>query len=406
MSQLNAEQIDNSFELAPDESPVLDALEAYSQFIDELFDHPRSHSAAWEGNVGKTAVRSMARVLYKWRSTGSEDQPPMSLIVRLSRKLGDIVADIGRHPRRVLQRQRTMEPVNRFRELDSTCIRWLIRQPGLSVVEKAGHRRQILAVQRFESTNTLENRVLVDLLHRCRRLANDYLRQHQSRFPKHPWIQITQRFRRICDQFIGTPELAHVRPLTSLPQPNYVLLHESRYYEIWLAYVKVMRQQQRRQELWKNRQAIFTEMCIVSLWNSASRLAKKYNSSKCKSTHRSDLWIRDSLVEGCFFNWQSCPADWSMADSSALTVSPGWFGAERFGLPNKNYDMLITTLVDGNREKQFGVRFELPLATTDSEQVTVTIVSGDNKRLVLAPLNLTKHPEFFNVHLGELTADD
>ena len=264
----------SDFDIAPDDSLILDALEDYSRFIDELFDQPKSHAAYLERNVGDTAIRSVGRVIYKWRHASKDDQPPLTLIVRLSRRLGGIVSDIGQHPRKILERKRSMEPVNRFRELDSTCVRWLIRQPGLTIVEKAGHRRQILAVQRFESVNTLENRVLVDLLKRCRALATDYLRQFACRFPAHPWIQATQRFKRICEHFVNAPELASVKPLTSIPQPNYVLLHESRYHEIWLAYAQVMRKQQRRQQLWQSRKTVWAELCMLAIWSSMSRLAR------------------------------------------------------------------------------------------------------------------------------------
>jgi len=136
--QRHVENSGEKGELVPDESPLMDALVSYSRFIDELFDQPRNHAMAMEYSVGKIAVRSVGRVLYKLRHSGAEDQPPLSLIARLSEKLVNIVSEIGNHPRRILQRKRSMEPVNRFRELDSSCVRWLIRQPGISIVEKAG----------------------------------------------------------------------------------------------------------------------------------------------------------------------------------------------------------------------------------------------------------------------------
>ncbi len=398
-------------DIAPDVSPILDVLEDYSRFIDELFDQPKPHSAFWEGNVGNTAIRSVGRVVYKWRHSLIENQPPLALIVRLSRKLSDIVSDIGQHPRKILERRRSMEPVSRFRELDSTCVRWLIRQPGLSIVEKAGHRRQILAVQRFESVNTLENRVLVDLLKRCRTLAADYLRHHAGRFPNHVWIQATQRFKRICEQFVDSAELACVQSITSLPQPNYVLLHESRYHEVWLAYEQVIRQQTRRQQLWQSRQSVWAEMCLIAIWSSMSLLARKSGSGNCRSTHRCDLWVRDKLEDGGFIDWSSCPTDWKLDSVSRVSVVPAKVLANRFQTIRSGGDFSFVRMKAGGEEEfedLVAVGLDLPDSNETEQQATVSVSFSKNGSVVSkdVPLDLLKRPDFFDDRLRGWFLDD
>lgn len=396
-------------EFVPDESPLMDALVSYSRFIDELFDQPRSHAMAMEYSVRKIAVRSVGRVLYKLRHSGTEDQPPLSLIVRLGEKLVDIVSEIGNHPRRILQRKRSMEPVNRFRELDSSCVRWLIRQPGISIVEKAGHRRQILAVQRYESTNTLENRVFVDLLIRCRRLASDYLRKYGKKFENHPRVKKTMRFKQVCEKFIGTGELEGVQSLDSLPQPNYVLLHESRYHEVWLAYQKVMRQQARRKRLWSNRRFIWSEMCTLAIWNGLSLLARDRHDGCYEKSHRCDLWIKDEVFDSGFIDWRSCPLDWRISEELRVAVFPGKekIIGKRFFREHEESDCSIALISRENQLKSLvSFRFELPVADLEMQFVDVSLSGGGFSESMSVPVDLVRNGCFFAGKIQNLVFDE
>jgi len=309
-----------SNDVAPEVSPVLDALDQFAQFVDELFDTPRSHPIAWEGNPNRIAVRSVGRVLCKWRHAVKPNRPPSALIVRLARRLPSVLSDIVQHPKKILQRRRSMEPINRLRELDSSCVRWLTRQPGNTLVEKSGHRRAVLAVQRYESVDTLENRVVLDLLKRCNALANNYLRQHESAYPNHEWIKMTADFLKVCRRLEMLPHLREVSSLPSLPKPNYVLLHETRYKEVWQSYMEVVRQQRRRQQLWTWRHQAFADMAIVAWMYSASRLSTDRESRK--EAHRFDLRIRETPQRGTFFDWTSLPPIWKVTPESSFYIGP------------------------------------------------------------------------------------
>jgi hypothetical protein len=312
--------ISESYDVAPEVSPVLDALEQFAQFVDELFDTPRSHPIAWEGNPNRIAVRSVGRVLCKWRHAVKPNRPPSALIVRLARRLPSVLSDVVQHPKKILQRRRSMEPINRLRELDSSCVRWLTRQPGNTLAEKSGHRRAVLAVQRFESVDTLENRVVLDLLKRCSALASNYLRQHQAAYPNHEWIRMTADFLTVCRRLETLPHLREVSSLPSLPKPNYVLLHETRYKQVWRSYMEVIRQQRRRQQLWTWRHQAFADMVIVAWMYSASRLATDRESRK--AAHRFDLRIRETPQRGTFFDWTSLPPIWKVTPESSFYIGP------------------------------------------------------------------------------------
>lgn len=307
-------------EAAPDESPILDALEQYAQFIDELYDVKRSRPIFYEENVNRIAIRSVRRVLQDWDRAYNPNRPPSALIVRLSRKLPAVLADVVGQPKRILQRRRAMEPIHRLKELDSTCVRWLTRQPGITLAEKSGHRRAVLAVQRYESVDTLENRVVRDLLQRCTSLAASYLRQHEEKFPSHEWVRMTADFLKLCRRLLALPHMQEVASLPSLPKPNYVLLHESRYKEVWRSYMEVIRQQRRRQQLWRWRHEVFAEMVAVSWMSSASRLMLD-RTARC-AAHRFDLRVRETASRGRFFDWAAFPPVWKMNSRSYFYIGP------------------------------------------------------------------------------------
>ena len=109
-----------------------------------------------------------ARLSHAWTGDHiSLTDPPMALIVRHADTLLRLLTDLGRHPRHILSRTRAMLPVDRVQQLDVASVRWLSRQPGREVYERAGPRQRILAVRRFEDLDTLENRVLRDQIGRA-----------------------------------------------------------------------------------------------------------------------------------------------------------------------------------------------------------------------------------------------
>lgn len=375
-------------DLAPEVSPILDALEQFAQFMDEIYDGPKPHPAAWEGNPSRVASRSVGRVLCKWRHAVKPNRPPSALVVRLARKLPSVLTDVAERPKRILQRRRGMEPLNRLRELDSTCARWLTRQPGLTLAEKSGHRRSILAVQRFESVDTLENRVVRDLLHRCTDLARSYLRQHQSRFSNHPWIQMTAKFLSLCGRLESLPHLRDVAGLPSLPKPNYVLLHESRYQQVWQAYSEVIRQQRRRQQLWTWRHRAFADMVIVAMMNSSSHVqGTPYDR---KEAHRCDLLIRETPLRGQFFDWRSPPPFWRLGPERFFFVGPAelrhyWRNDCSEG--GSTEDAIQVCLV--NRSDSLLAIYEVAIQFADDHDDNSfrDTISNDQAKLCIRPVN-------------------
>jgi len=344
----------------PDESPILDAIERFADFVDEVFENPDSRFQAWEGNADRVAIRSVGRLLSKWRHAGRPDRPPYSLIVRLSDRLPQILKQVVEAPKRILQRRRSMQPLDRLREIDSSCIRWVTRQPGLSLVEKAGHRRSILAVERFESYDTLENRVVLSLLRLSIARCRDYLRQYRERFESHDRIRSVNNFLRLCQRLVANPIFCEVSTLRSMPRPNYVLLHDDRYHRIWRAYLEVVRQQRRRNILWHYRQEVFSEMAFLAFQYSLDACVEERSSRK--SAHRHEMAIRQIPLQGRVFEERSSPPIWHVSRDTNVFVGNHVFSqlvcikSDR-DIPPHDLFMLRR---ERGRESITFIRFDLP----------------------------------------------
>jgi len=278
-------------------------IENYLDFINGLYEHTRSHALCWEGNATGFAVRSVARALTRWRKLGSKSEPRMALIVKLARELPDILSDVCHHPRQVLRRVRRRLNVARIQELDSACLRWLARQPGRSIVEKAGPKQQLLGVVRIEDTDTPENRVVKDLLRRAQRECRRYLVEHRS-FGNHKRVESVRRFMYLLDSLLRSSAIAGVRPLVGVASPNYVLQYDPRYRRLWEAYVLLVRQEKQQDSTWRWRQRTWAEQCGLTLLSSIRALTAG------GPALRSDMLFQYEHVTGCFLGPATQVGQW------------------------------------------------------------------------------------------------
>ncbi|QDU96266.1 DUF2357 domain-containing protein [Lignipirellula cremea] len=310
----------------PEESDLLDGLERFSQLLDELHDAPVLSAARWEGEASGFACRRLGRLLDGWREISRNDAPPTELVVRIAKRLTKIIDEICRSPRKMLQRRRVMMPVHRMREHDLTCSQWLTKQPGRTLAEKTGRKRSILAIQRFESLDTLENRVFLNVLQLSSQHARKYLKHHAERFPHHEYIHRVRSFLRLCQQVLGHHEVRSVGRLSGVPQPNYALLHEPRYQQIWWAYERLIRQQVRRRNLWNFRMAAWSEMCQIALMASLAASNHGISGMSPESQARvagADVWIAEKTRDGRRLGrWRWSP-NWANTQSALLVICSG-----------------------------------------------------------------------------------
>ena len=289
---------------------VLKALGQYVEFISDLYDQPEPSAPGWDGRARDVAVCSVARLAARWKKVATLDAPPSALIVRIARRLPPILELICGKPRRVLRRERVLTPVSQIQELDVACLRWISRQPGRTFAEKAGHKQQLQSVRRFEDADILENRVVRDFLVRCVAAARRYETQNERflRCDGSNAVKLVRTYRMRCQQLLQESPIGVVKPLASLPQPNYVLQHEPSYHTIWTYYQRLLRQQRQEEELWRWRQQTWSEICYLGITVMLQELCPR------SPAMWTDYVVRDEPHAGRFLNQpdhpRSLPGDW------------------------------------------------------------------------------------------------
>lgn len=249
-------------------------IDRYSELVYRLTKSVRSIGPYVDVNRGGLFARSARKVGSNWRRIGKSRTPPLSLVVRLAVEIPDVLEEVCQFPRVVLRRQRELEAATRIRQVDSACIRWIGRQPGRTLPEKAGPRQRLMGVVRREDCETAENRVVLDLLIRCKKAGEVYLARHRE-FASHKRLVIVRRFVRLCDRLLRNSPISLVGKLVGIAQPNYVLQHEPRYSVLWDAYQRLIRQEKVTQSSWIWRDRLWNEWLGLGLVAALSELSHR-----------------------------------------------------------------------------------------------------------------------------------
>lgn len=216
----------------------------------------------------------------------SEERPPRRIVLQIAHLIEEIT-HISSGMRRILLRERLSTRVSNVQQLDTHCIIWLMRQPGRSIIEKAGTKQRILSVVRRENFNTLENRVFKDFLLRSANLAERYIKSLNANFKNSNCNEYTsvKRLKLACLSALNDPEMMSISDINRLPQPNYVLLQDSYYSKIWNMYRKIIMQSKLAEKLWKYRNLIDKDIKDI----------KQYVKARCQNNrkfkYKSIAWI-------------------------------------------------------------------------------------------------------------------
>lgn len=219
--------------------------------------------------------------------------PRAGLETKLARDMPPVLIRIFEDVRKLLRRSRRLVDVSQVRQLDSGCLRWLTRQPGRNVAEKAGPRQQVMGVVREEEFNTLENRVLKDFLLRVRTLTDCWLDEYrETNLKDHPAVRDVAHLNSLCVRGLALEAMEYVGTLKDLPAPNFVLQQDNRYSRLWRAYRLVIRWTRILEGLWAKRGRL--ESDIANFADKADALSR--------NRYLSELWVRpsDCREESCF----------------------------------------------------------------------------------------------------------
>lgn len=181
------------------------------------------------------------------------------LIVKISRDLTKPLPAIAGALRKILSRQDRMVKLDKVMEINLNSMRWLVRQPGRTIEQKAASNDyHVLAVTRKENYDLLENRVLKDFLIRCVAACSDYLDDSKASVADE-----VKHYQRLCRDFLRRSELSEVRRQRALPVPNYVLQFDARYTKIWHYYVMLLRHEKIAEELFFWQYFTFLDLCAL-----------------------------------------------------------------------------------------------------------------------------------------------
>ena len=225
------------------------AVRARIQAIEVAQDEPIS---LWE------------RVADLWNEDAEDVDAEMDILAKQALELKSVIRYLEKSPRKILSRNRAMTPLSRVQEMDRAGMLWLSRQPGNDWAERAGPSQRILAPTRYESANTLENRVLRSFAALSDNTARNYLNRNNR-------AQRSARYQRIkkhglqCRRLERT--LADLGVTLAPPDttPNYVLQNDVRYHRIWSAYQQLLKREKPLDDLWKWQARSWEEFCIIAV---------------------------------------------------------------------------------------------------------------------------------------------
>ena len=245
-----------------------DRFEKKYEIVDEMLDfyseltgkvRKKEHVRYQRKDVQKELPVPLEDIYRYCIESENPSEPPSKLIVKIADTDYKPLKVLLENPRRVLRRDQQLVPVGRLQQIDSYCLRWLSKQPGRTADEKAGSRQKLMGVVRYETLDTLENRVLKQYMRYCLSEGKRYLRKYEK-FEGRERYKLVQQFVSLVLYGLSLPEFKEVRALREIPRPNYAVQNNPLYRGIWQNYLLLSRHVTELELLWKNRHRMFYEV--------------------------------------------------------------------------------------------------------------------------------------------------
>jgi hypothetical protein len=187
------------------------------------------------------------------------------------------LSEIVKAPNRQLQRHRGFIGAPQVTEVDATCLQWYAKQPGATLMEKAGANQKILAVLRKENFNTLENRVFKAVCGELLALCEEFLEVNCGRSSSDKYKAV-KKFRKKLKTAQATPFLEKVAPQVAICTPNYVLSCHPHYKQIWNLFCSLRRNRRENENIWEWQTALWADSCRQLTAALFTYLCKKHSS--------------------------------------------------------------------------------------------------------------------------------
>jgi hypothetical protein len=231
-----------------------------------------------------------------------ENEPPYDPIVEIAQCSGDTVERLLSYPRRLLRREREKVHLAKLEEIDEGCMRWMVRQPGRNLAERAGSQQHLLGIVRKDNFDTFENRVLREFCHKAMAESFYYTQRH-SLFSKSSRWRKVRRYGRFIREKESMSDVKNASRLKFLMEPNFVLQFDRNYRKIWAWFLMLIRQEEQidKARLWRGR--LWSDHCRLML---TLAIAEKSQFEVCPPAGQR-LWLRKEQDDGLWMAQWGAP---------------------------------------------------------------------------------------------------
>ena len=279
-------------------------IEESLQFIQRLEDIVRDKKLDGESGIPRVSWPRAIKDLIQTDWKGATARKP--LIVSLAEKQMFGLREIERSVKKILRRKRGTEKLSKAREFDKASMIRIAQLPGRNMAEKAGPRQRIPAVLRYESTDTLENRVVE---HFCRLAQDEWSRTKRNLQTSisNEREELALRFVRLCGRVRTNNEIRNISKLNSpCLAPNFTLEQNPNYRSIWIGYQRLLKREQEREECWAWARRLFLNRALVFAAELFEKVFDPENSSylpyakqlRIALSHRYGLWLEAKSLPG------------------------------------------------------------------------------------------------------------
>ena len=158
--------------------------------------------------------------------------------------------------------------------MDRASMRWLSRQPGRTIAERAGSDQRILATVRKEDFNTLENRVTHAYVRLASAVAREWMRENARARSSARYHRVAT-FDRTCKSLARDLQALGVDVAPPDSPSNYVLDQDRSYRGTRDAWRKLLAREKVLDDLWAWQAQSWTDFCVLAITLAIDTLPNK-----------------------------------------------------------------------------------------------------------------------------------
>jgi hypothetical protein len=337
----------------------------FDAFIESLLSRLQEFEELHQGflkycDIKQKTMRNYGHTHVKWGDilpllNSDDDKAMRGLIVKHAQRMQPYLRTIEQGPKRVLQRIHQDARLDRIQEQDAYCLLDYSRRPGRTAPEKAGSRQRLLSVQRQESHNTLENRVVLDFCRRSIHACRNYLNEHRGfTAMTSDRYKAVEQYSRFLLAYVKGVVWIDVKPMTEpCRTPNYVLSQNPMYVEIWKGYLELLQHADLRERIWRWPRRAWADLVralissslhkLFASWHDVFRLADR------------PVSVTKNLALMRLFAKATYPGGWRIesSDAGCLHVvdreAIGTFFADALNIEQCNADAYLVWLPDDTK---------------------------------------------------------